>query len=52
MYETIDYSIEAGIGLVRLNRPGKLNAISPQVAGELLVKISRRRSEKTRKSAF
>ncbi|HUY27775.1 MAG TPA: enoyl-CoA hydratase/isomerase family protein [Candidatus Binataceae bacterium] len=35
MYETIDYSTEAGIAVVRLNRPGKLNAISPQMAGEL-----------------
>ena len=35
MYETIDYTIEDGIGVVRLNRPDKLNAINPQMVGEL-----------------
>lgn len=35
MYETIHYAIEDGIGMVRLNRPDKLNAINPPMVAEL-----------------
>jgi len=27
MYQTFEYSLDNGIGLVRLNRPAKLNSI-------------------------
>lgn len=35
MYETFDYSLDGAIGLVRLNRPDKLNAINPKMVREL-----------------
>ena len=35
MYETLDYSCADGVGLVRLNRPQKLNAVNPQMVQEL-----------------
>jgi enoyl-CoA hydratase len=35
VYETLEYSWEERIALVRLNRPQKLNAISPQMVREL-----------------
>ena len=34
MYQTFEYSLQDGIGLVRLNRPNKLNAIDAVMAGE------------------
>jgi enoyl-CoA hydratase/carnithine racemase len=35
MYETFEYTLADGIGLVRLNRPKKLNTINPEMVGEL-----------------
>lgn len=35
MYQTFEYSVQDGIGLVRLNRPNKLNAIDAVMAREL-----------------
>lgn len=35
MYETLEYSCQDNIALVRLNRPQKLNAINPQMAQDL-----------------
>jgi enoyl-CoA hydratase len=35
MYETLHYAVEEAIGWVRLDRPKRLNAISPQMVREL-----------------
>ena len=35
MYETLRFEVVDSIGWVRLNRPQRLNAISPQMVGEL-----------------
>ena len=35
MYETLRFDVEDSIGWVRLDRPQKLNAISPQMVREL-----------------
>jgi enoyl-CoA hydratase len=34
-YETIEYAVENAVGIVRLNRPAKLNAISLQMVREI-----------------
>ena len=42
MYQTFEYSLQDGIGLVRLNRPNKLNAIDAVMArefGELVAAV-------------
>ncbi|HKV56215.1 MAG TPA: enoyl-CoA hydratase/isomerase family protein [Candidatus Binataceae bacterium] len=35
MYQTLEYSLDDGIGLVRLNRPAKLNSIDAVMAREI-----------------
>src|SRR5690349_15302370 len=35
MYQTLEYSCEQAVALVRLNRPEKLNAINREMVGEL-----------------
>src|SRR6266446_8746824 len=42
MYQTFEYSLNDGIGLVRLNRPAKLNSIDPVMVrefGELVAAV-------------
>jgi enoyl-CoA hydratase len=39
--ETLDFSTEGTVALVRLNRPGKLNAVSPQMVEELRTVVRR-----------
>jgi enoyl-CoA hydratase len=42
MYQTLEYSLNQGIGMVRLNRPTKLNSIDAAMVrelGELIVKV-------------
>jgi enoyl-CoA hydratase len=53
MYETLEYASEDGIGVVRLNRPTKLNAIGPATVRELrAVADAVREDAKTRVLVF
>jgi len=53
MYETIDYALSDGVGVVRLNRPDKLNAINPLMVQELeSVAMSVRRGQEARVLLF
>lgn len=45
MYETIDYQVEQGIGVVRINRPNKLNSINQQMVEDLRAVAAKVRDE-------
>lgn len=47
MYETFEYNVTGGIGLVRLNRPKKLNAINPEMVAELRDLVNAVRADKS-----
>ena len=34
-YETLDFSVAAGVATITLNRPANMNAMSPQMGAEL-----------------
>ena len=36
MYETITFEVDRGVGLLTLNRPSVLNAISQRMVGEIM----------------
>jgi enoyl-CoA hydratase/carnithine racemase len=52
MYETLSFETEDAVGWVRLNRPQRLNAISPQMAREIRSVVDRVRDEGVRVLVF
>jgi enoyl-CoA hydratase/carnithine racemase len=47
MYQTFEYALKDGIGVVRLNRPNKLNAINPEMVAEFRDLVAAVRSDKS-----
>jgi 2-(1,2-epoxy-1,2-dihydrophenyl)acetyl-CoA isomerase len=46
-YETIEFSVEDGVGILRLNRPETLNSFNTQMHAEVRVAIATARKDKT-----
>jgi enoyl-CoA hydratase/carnithine racemase len=47
MYQTFEYALKDGIGVVRLNRPNKLNAINPEMVAEFRDLVAAVRADKS-----